>query len=215
MPNSVPYTQSNLNKSRKDKFQIVLNFPPRIKAVLTKSIPTNQLVNGDALQFSVYGSIVPPTIIPEVAARYSGQTLTVTSHSREQYEPLTFNFTVDNRFYNWWAIKYWLNVLNDEKLGKYDPDNNAGLTGILSMGGQSTTGPQGHWNMNTQYKADISVYALDEYDKRTMEFKYTQAFPTELGGIDYNDRTIDEIETTATFSYSQFIASLVENVDSL
>ena len=66
-----------------------------------------------------------------------------------------------------------------------------------------------------QYFTDISIFALDEYDKRVIEFKYIQAFPTKLSGINFNQRLGKEVECTLEFAYSQFLADLVENVDSL
>jgi hypothetical protein len=62
---------------------------------------------------------------------------------------------------------------------------------------------------------DISIFALDEYEKRVIEFKYTKAFPTKLGGITFSDRDSSEAESTLEFAYSQFTAKLVEEVENL
>jgi hypothetical protein len=129
--------------------------------------------------------------VPSANVRYSGQTLAQTSYSREPYEPLTVGFTVDNRFSNYWVIYTWLNLLNNDKTGLYDGQ------GLI----QAPVAP------DTQYKSNISIFALDEYNKRIMEFKYLDAFPTNLNGIEYSYRDATELESSFTFEYSQLIVT--------
>lgn len=202
MANLVNYSQSPFNKSRKDKFLLVLNFPDGLKNIAKKVTRSNDYIFPDALQFSVYGSLVPDVEVPALNLRYSGQTLTTSSQARNPYPPLTVNFTVDNRFNNYWTIYKWLNLLNHDRTGIYNSSD------IL---------PESKFNNKDilVYAANISIFALDEYDKRSIEFKYINAFPTALGGISFNNRDPGEIETSFTFSYSQFLVSLVETVDSL
>lgn len=202
MANLINYSQSPFNKSRKDKFLLVLNFPDGLKNIAKKVTRSNDNIFPDALQFSVYGSLVPDVEVPALNLRYSGQTLTTSSQARNPYPPLTVNFTVDNRFNNYWTIYKWLNLLNHDRTGIYNSSD------IL---------PESKFNNKDilVYAANISIFALDEYDKRSIEFKYINAFPTALGGISFNNRDPGEIETSFTFSYSQFLVSLVETVDSL
>jgi hypothetical protein len=204
MANLEPYVQSPFNKARKDKFLLSLNFPEAIKKISNKLDRSNRAVIPDALQFSVYGAVVPDIEIAAVNVRYSGQTYVTSSHVREPYPPVTVNFTVDNRYNNYWVIYKWLSIINDPKTNVYDFDN---LT-------ESKKNISGGRNLEL-YKANLSIFALDEYDKRTVEFLYTEAFPTALGGISFNHRDASEIETNFTFSYSQLLISLVEHVDSL
>ena len=53
--------QSQFNKSRLDKFLLVLNLPPALKEISDQYIGArnNTKVIENSLQFSVYGSIVP------------------------------------------------------------------------------------------------------------------------------------------------------------
>ena len=67
----------------------------------------------------------------------------------------------------------------------------------------------------SQYKTTISVYGLDEYNKRVIEFKYIDAFPTSLGNINYNYKDSGEIETTMTISYSQLIVTPIYEIENL
>ncbi len=200
MANLVNYAQSPFNKTRKDKFLLVLNFPDGLKDISKKLTRTNQSILPDTIQFSVYGAIVPDVEVPVVNVRYTGQTLAASSHARPPYPACTVNFTVDNRFNNYWTIYKWLDLLTSSEDGLVDKDN------ILVKNNRTDL---------MKYAANISIFALDEYDKRTVEFVYTNAFPTSLGGINFNNRDASEIETTFTFNYSRLLVSLVESVDSL
>ena len=95
------YNQAALNKERKDKFILVIPTPKFLKEDVNRYSRKNKNVNPDSMQFSVYGSVVPPVTIPNVEVRYSGQTLNVTSHNRPAYPPVNVKFTIDNRFNNY------------------------------------------------------------------------------------------------------------------
>ena len=164
MSNAVDYTQSPFNLARKDKFLLVLDIPPALKKITSKFIRNNINILPDTMQFSVAGTVVPEISIPAVQNRYAGQTQTVTSHARDPYPPVTVEFIVDNRFNNYWVIYTWLNLLNDDKSNIYD---SMGLTTPT----ESLDNPSARGSYN-QYKTTISVFGLDEYNKRVVEFKY-------------------------------------------
>jgi hypothetical protein len=48
-----------------------------------------------------------------------------------------------------------------------------------------------------------SRYTVYEFDNEKIQFVYTKAFPTDLGGINFNYRESNEIESSFTFVYSQ------------
>jgi len=191
MANNVDYIQSPFNLSRKDKFTLVLNVPTALRRINSRFLDGADNINLDLLQFAVHGSVVPSIKVPSASVRYAGQTFAQTSYSREPYDPLTVNFTVDNRFSNYWVIYKWLDLLNNAKTGIYDQDNLVPFP----------VAP------DNEYKAILSIFALDEYNKRIMEFKYTDAFPTNLNGIEYNYRDATELESSFTFEYSQLIVT--------
>ena len=197
------FVQSPFNKSRKDKFILVLNTPYALRNISSNFNSGANSIIPDSLQFSVFGSIVPDIRVPSASVRYGGQTFAQTSHSREPYPPLTVNFTVDNQFNNYWVIYTWLNLLNNEKTGIFDQN------GLLP---EVKTHPNNSKPLY-DYKTNISIFALDEYNNRTVEFIYTDAFPTNLGGIDYSYRNEGEIETNFSFEYSQLLVSLVNSVE--
>lgn len=216
MANLDTYTQSPFNKARKDKFLFVLNLPKCLKDISRKFDRSNTTVLPDALQFSVFAVNVPEVQVSPLQVRYSGQTLASSSYSRDPYPAVTVNFTVDNRFNNYWLIYKWLDILNNAQLSIFDANNlipNPNADNYTVNQIKQKTDAAGRDYL--LYRSDFSLFALDEYDKRIIEFKYKDAFPTSMGSIDFNNRTPVELETNFTFEYSQLIVSLVEQIDNL
>jgi hypothetical protein len=207
MSNAIDYTQSPFNLSRKDKFLLVLDVPTALKKITSKFVRDNINILPDTMQFSVAGTVIPEISVPAIQNRYAGQTQTTTSHARDPYPPVTVEFIVDNRFNNYWVIYTWLNLLNDDQLSTYDSTD-------LTYPTQSVVNPASKGQFS-QYKTTISVYGLDEYNKRVIEFKYIDAFPTNLGGISYSYKDGGEIESTMTISYSQLIVTPIYEIENL
>lgn len=207
MSNAVSYTQSPFNLSRKDKFLLVLDVPPALKQISSKFIRDDINILPDTMQFSVAGTVVPEISVPPVQNRYAGQTQTATSFSRDPYPPLTVDFIVDNRFNNYWVMYTWLNLLNDDKLSTYD---SSGLTSPTQTIVKSAA--RGRYD---QYKSNLSIYGLDEYNKRIIQFQYIDAFPTNLGSISFSYKDSGELESTVTFSYSQLLVTPISEIESL
>ena len=186
--------QSILNKSRLDKFLLVFSIPPALREVNVRenTARSSNNVIEDKLQLSVYGAVVPELTVPSIAIPYAGSNLYQSSHAREPYPPVTVNFTADNEFNNYWVIYKWLNLMHDQKTGVYD---------------ETDLDPDNEFN---NYQTDITLYGLDEYENRRIEFTYTKAFPITLGNLEYNYRTSDEIESSFTFAYSQLHTKLLD-----
>lgn len=198
------YQQSPFNKQRNDKFLMVIPLPKGLRPI-KGTTQSNSTIIPPNLTMSVYGAIAPDIAVPAVQVRYGGQTMNTSSMAREPYTNQVVNFTIDNRFSNYWVIYKWLNLLNNAKTSTLDSEN------ILNLQ-HAKPGPE---QAMQYYFTDISIFALDEYEKRVMEFKYTQAFPVRLSGISFNHRQGAEIECTLEFAYSQFTATLVEQINSL
>jgi len=188
------YSQSPFNKERKDKFVLVIPTPKVLSNEVSKTVRKNDFVNPDTVQFSIYGSVIPEVSIPNVEMRYSGQNLNVTSHNRPSYQPITVNFTIDNRFNNYWFIYKWLDKLQDDKRGYFDISQNYDNGSVVE----------------DDYMANFTIYGLDEYNKKIVQFDFTKGFPIQLGGINYSYRDATEIESTFSLAYSQFIVTLLD-----
>lgn len=182
--------QSLLNKGRVDKFIMVFQLPPALREVQKRSTRSSFNVSEDSFQFSIYGTVVPELTVPAVRIPYTGSNLYQSAHAREPYPPVTISFTIDNEFNNYWVIYKWLDLMHDDKAGLYDNDKLVGTE-------------------YSNYQADMTIYGVDEYDNKRIQFTYTKAFPTVLGNIDYNYRESTEINTSMTFVYSQLHTKLL------
>jgi hypothetical protein len=188
--------QSVLNRTGKDKFILVLNLPN----VLKKQSLSDKLINIDPLQISIFGTIVPPSTVPATEVRFGGQSFNVTSHSRPNYPPLTVNFIIDNKFYNYWILWKWLSILNDPRESKYTGTDSRLETPIdKSLNG-----------VLAEYQTNFSVIGLNEYNQQTIEFIYYNGFITNLGGINYDYTDSDIIKSTVDFQFSQFDVKLIK-----
>ena len=183
-----------LNKSRVDKFLLVLTLPNILKAS-NSPIRSNTTFNLDAINFSVYGTIVPRIEVPSIEARFGGSTIQMSSHSRPTYAPIQLNFNVDNNFNNYWAIFWWLNALRDQNEGTYGiVDVSDNFTKIANL---------------PDYSVDFSIYGLDEFKNPVVQFTYKSAFPTSLSEIRYDYQKAEEIPCMVEFAFHDMLVQLV------
>ena len=183
--------QSVLNKQRKDKFIMVFDLPLALKGNKNNITRANNKVIPDSMQFSIYGLVIPEFAVPEIEVPYSGQVMKISSMARPSYAKNTINFTVDNMFNNYWVIYKWIQMFNNERTGLYKSD--MPRDGALLK----------------NYESTITIYGLDEYNNRNIQFNFLHAFPTTLGGIKYSDRDAGEMECTFDYVYHQFEAILL------
>lgn len=192
-PDQYEINQSVLNKARSDKFLMILNLPEALRQLKSRE-RSNSKVDFDSLQFTIKGSPVPDIIIESVGLKYSGQELKISSHSRKPYDNIFVDFKVDNLFRNWWTIYSWLDLLNDEELSFYNRNDIA---------------PHESWEAMKDYTATFTVFGLDEYNNRVIEFTYEGAFPVSVTSPKYDDTTEDEIKSKFEFSFTFFKAKLL------
>jgi hypothetical protein len=190
-----PTQQSVLNRPSKDKFLLVLNLPQ----VLKKQSNTDSSIDIDPLQISVHGTIVPAITVPSNEVRFAGQSYNVSSYSRPNYPPLSINFIIDNKFKNYWLLWKWMSILNSPTESMY-----AGTASELE-----TYKDRVNSGINTEYQSNFSIFSLNEYNQKTVEFTYYNAFITGLGAINYSYRDDGIIESTAEFQFSQLDIKLL------
>ena len=166
-----------------------MSLPP----ILRKRALTDSCLDVSFLQISVFGSLIPTISIPPVEVRFGGQSANFSSHSRPNYPPLRVNFVVDNEFKNYYILWKWLALLNDPRESTYGgtPSKQKDARDQLELG------------MLNEYQTNLSILALNEFNKTTMEFVYYNSFITNIGEISYNYREGELIETTAEFQYGQ------------
>lgn len=199
--------QSQLNKSRLDKFLMVINLPTSLKNINTTDLGNrkDKTVNENSIQFSVYGAVIPSVTVPEITEQYAGQNFKVSSHRRPAYDNVSVKFTVDNKFNNYWVLYKWLDLLNNDRGSVFDSDdlsNTPKLPASSQNKNRSSNPPE-------LYMTDLVLYSKDEFDANVVKFTYKNAFPVSLGQIDYNYRTEGEIETSFQFAFSQLLVELL------
>ena len=186
--------QSPLNKNRNDKFILVLNLPEGLKEINDNISRNNNRVNANSLEMSIFGTLTPSFDIPEVTLPYGAQSVKVSSHVRQAPGSFDFNFKIDNEYKNYWVIYKWLDFLNDVKTGNYNSDN------IIDI--------KGHSYLNA-YASNITVFGLDEYENRKIQFDYIGAFPTNLAEITWNYNDNSEITSSSSFSFTRMEVKLL------
>lgn len=195
-PNSEEFMPSALNKAIIDKFLLVLNIPKGLKNINSKILRKNRNINLDALQFSVWGSVVPSINIPAVDLKFMGGNMPISSHARPPWDPVTVNFNIDNIWSNYWVIYSWLNLIRSDQDGFF---------GELTDGVQVTDGSLSI----KDYSTDMTIYSIDEYNKPRIKWSYLGAFPTNLGDIKFSERESSHIECNFTFQFSRLLCELV------
>ena len=206
--------QAIYNKARADKFLLVLSVPDALKGESTKTErrthhKSREKVMPDTLQFSIYGSVVPEVSVPSTNLPYAGQHMKVSTHAREQYSDITVNFTIDNQFNNYWYIWRWLDILNDSKNSVYDYTENSSAENQAFDKKIRLTDSKIPEALMMHYQTDITIFGLNEFNKNTVQFTYTKAFPVSLGQISYSHRDPSELETSFSFSFSQMLVNLL------
>jgi hypothetical protein len=185
--------QSILNKARNDKFLLVFDVPPILKTfsrVFNSDKDTKRVVP-DSVQFSIFGTVVPEITVPAIENRYAGNTLYVSSNSKNSYPPVNVKFAIDSQYTNYWTIYQWLNLLHDEREGRYNASD-----------------IEVDKNFN-DYQVNLTIFGLDEFDNKIIKFTYTKAFPTSVDTIDYNYQGGEEIVSGFVFVYSQLHVELL------
>lgn len=194
--------QAILNKLRKNKFTLVLSIPKILKKIDRNNVRTNELINLDSLQYSVYGTAIPKVSIPAIPLNVMGQVYNVTSQVRPAYSPINVNFTIDNRLNNYWILWKWLSIINDPK--------NSGMNEEFAEYVKLSNGDLKMVNEFLDYQTIITSYIEDEYNNKVAEVKYTNAFITDLGEINYNYREPGELESSFTFVFNQMDIKLLD-----
>jgi len=193
--------QAPLNKNRQDKFILVLNLPEGIKNIVDNITRNTNKIDANSLEISIAGAVTPTISVPEKTVPYGAQTIKVSTHARPAYESLSIKFKIDNEFRNYWAIYKWLDIINDVKTGNFNEDDIIKYKLPKQLSGPSQQLPV--------YSSNLTVYGLDEYENRKIQWDYIGAFPTKLAEIQWDYTKGDEITSSATFEFTRIEAKLI------
>lgn len=186
--------QSVLNKAKKDKFILVFTLPEALRASNAKENPDrlDDKIVYDSLQFSIFGTVVPTVQVNTIEQQYSGQVFQFAGHHRPQYSNVQINFVIDNQFNNYWVIYKWINLVNHNREAFFNKDQQPLINSPFK-----------------DYSTNFTVYGLDEYDNRKIQFDYIGVVPVSLGAINYNYQDPTQIDSTFEFSFSQLNTKLL------
>ena len=213
--------QTILNKTKVDKFILIITTPPVLKGSQTRSDRTNNLLNLDKMQYSVAGVNLPSHTISQIGMPFRGQTMHITSQTRTEYPVSKVNFTIDNNFDNYWYIWKWLYIMNnprtsgmDESFAKFDEDPEKVLDAMRKdVKGQPIKYKEIKMqNPYDAYQTTMTLYGLREYNEKIIKFDFSNAFITELGGFEYNYQNSEDIGCSFSFAYGQVDISLVDPI---
>ena len=191
--------QPVLNRSRSDKFAFVLDLPKALKDQVNSVL---DITNADPVQFTTFGSPVPAVSVPDINLAYAGQSYHTSSNSRPAYPPLNIKFLVDNGYQNYWILWKWLNLFNDAS----DSVTNINAATVSNDNIRLS-------NPLSDYSSTFSLFALDEYNNKIIEFKYTSAFITGLSPIEFSFQNPDQIVCNATFVFNQLKVDLITDIN--
>ena len=219
--------QSPTNKASSDKFLVVLDIPPIMKPYNTTKFRSENTVNLNLWQFSPAGIKLPKIGVKANTLPWMGQNLTVTSQVRNAPEELAITFRIDNKFCNYHLLRKWFDVMNreedsgmNEHFAKAKAALNINEFHPFPFETKNDTPDKETYrrvdfkNSFDDYKTDITVFGLDEYNNKAIMWFFYRVFITEVGGIDYSYTDQKELVCTANFSYSQVRMELL-NYDTI
>ena len=211
--------QTVLNKSKIDKFVLIITTPPILLNELTRSERGKDFLNQDTMQYSVAGITLPTHTISEIPMSFMGQTMHITSQTRSRYPTSKVKFTIDNRYSNYFYLWKWLYILNnpdtsgmDSRFAEFDNDPQKVMD---AMRKDSKGNPIRYKEIKMQkpydaYQTTMTLYAKDEYNVNIIKFDYKHAFITQLGGFDYDYQNSDDIPCSFDFAYGQVDITLID-----
>lgn len=180
--------QSPLNKTLEDKFLFVMNVPECLKNLRSKYVKQMQEVGigKQSIVWSLTNVQIPRNSIKAQSMPYAGGHHYISSHTKTPYDPLKIEFTIDNKYSNYFTLYEWMNLIYHEKEGFFNAQKLAGD----KIGSQT-------------YATTLSVVGTDEYDKPIIQWTFTHAFPTELPSIKLDYQNTGQIKCSCDFVFSQ------------
>jgi hypothetical protein len=185
---------------------MVLDLPKALKSKYDSV--TNSNFNINPLQFSIYGSPVPPINVPSIDVPFGSQVYKASSMVRPAYDPLSIKFLVDNGYKNYWALWNWLNLFSDAEKASTK------ITTAFEDGKTNSSNIKIQHPMS-DYTSRFTIFGLDEYNNKIISFEYTDAFPTNLSEISFSNQDPSEINSSVTFVFNQLHVNLIKDVNQI
>lgn len=195
LPTKQPIIQSRLNKAINDKWIFIFNLPEPLKRYNAQRNVGQNKIDSSSVQFSLVAVNSPSKIVKAVSQQYATANLYVSSHVEQPYPMLEITYNIDNNYANYNTLYQWMNLIHDGDLAIPDPKNLIRKSVLMQ-----------------DYKTNVALIGLDEYNKVKIRITYTGAFPTEVPGISFDYRKSNEIIQTAKFAFDQFIIDFPDEI---
>jgi hypothetical protein len=196
--------QAPLNRSRNDKFIMVLDLPKALKSKYDPVVGLNYDI--DPIQISIFGAPISPINVPAVDVSFGGQVYKTSSMTRQAYDPLNVKFLIDNGYKNYWTLWNWINLFNDAKSS----------SSLITTNPEGTPSNHNITRMShpmSDYTSTFTIYGLDEFNNKIISFEHVNAFPTSLSEISFSNQDPSEMSSTVTFVFNQLHVNLIKDVN--
>lgn len=194
--------QSPLNKTFQDKYYFIFNLPEALKNLNNRYNEINKQagISKDTIKFSIISADIPDITVKAQDLKYGSHTYPISSHVRDPYSPLSIEFKIDNQYANYSTLYEWLNFILNEKEGYFDAE-----------------GLSPNKKYSKAYNTTISVVSMDEYNEPLIQWIFTNAFISNLSGIQLNYQNNDEMTCKAQFVFSQLhtINKIVDGIKNI
>lgn len=194
--------QSPLNKTFQDKYYFIFNLPDALKNLSNRYNELNKQagISKDSIKFSIISADIPEVTVKAQDLKYASHTYPISSHVRDPYAPLTIEFKIDNQYANYSTLYEWLNFILNEKEGYFDAE-----------------GLSPNKKYSKAYNTTISVVSMDEYNEPLVQWIFTNAFISNLSGIQLNYQNSEEMVCKAQFVFSQLymINKIVDGIKNI
>lgn len=179
--------QSPLNKAVVDRYYFIMKLPDCMQKKSSAWVLAQQEKGFDknTVGWSIKTSNVPSDNIKSQDIGYGGASMTVSSHTKSQYNPLKIEFRIDNRYGNYMVVKEWMDLIQDDMEGYFDSNN---IADGDKLG---------------DYATDVTIVALDEFNNPVISWRYTHCFPTDISELSLDYTKSEEIDMTVEFKFSQ------------
>lgn len=201
MPDDITILNSPLNKTYEDKFYFLFKLPDALRNLRSKY--ANRLreagITKDSIRFSLIDAEIPQMVIKSQNVKQAGGGIYLSTHTIDEYDPVTITFKVDEKYNNYFVIYEWMNFIRNENKGYFDSEH---LSNVANL---------------TAYGTNMSIVTLDPYNHEVSQHIFTYAFPTSLSSIKLNYQNTGEIICTATFVFTQMYVKnyVMDKIDSI
>lgn len=187
MPDDITILNSPLNKTYEDKFYFLFKLPDALRNLRSKYATRlhDAGITKDSIRFSLIDAEIPQMVIKSQNVKQAGGGIYLSTHTIDEYDPVTITFKIDEKYNNYFVIYEWMNYIRNENKGYFDSEN---LSKVANL---------------TAYGTNMSIVTLDPYNHEVSQHIFTYAFPTSLSSIKLNYQNTGEIVCSATFVFTQ------------